>query len=98
MSSLDDLQRRVGEWGKQTFPHSTRSSIIAHLRREAEELDAATNSREDREECADILLLLLHLAHRMGFSLQEAAGRKFGQCLVREWMPPDEEGVSEHKR
>ncbi len=98
MSGLDDLQRRVGEWGKQTFPHSTKGSIIAHLKREVEELEAATNSRQDREECADVLLLLLHLAHRFGFSLQAEAERKFAECLTRQWEKPDREGVSEHKR
>ncbi len=98
MSSLDDLQWRVGEWAKQTFPHSTRYSIIEHLNREVMELSDSVDSDTDREECADVLLLLLHLAHRFGFSLLEEAEQKFHVCLTREWAEPDAQGVSEHKR
>lgn len=97
---MDDLQQRVGEWGRKTFPHATSDSILKHLREEVDELEAAlkSESREDiAEECSDVLLMLLHLAHRQGFSLRMSADWKLAVCQQREWLPPDESGVSRHK-
>lgn len=101
------LQAQVGEWGARTFPQSTPKSILAHLRREVEELNEVfTNppsftSRNANiaalgEEAADCYLLLLHLAHRVGFDLQERAAWKFGVNQGRTWGPVDGDGVSEH--
>ena len=87
-STLDDLQRRIGEWGDRTFPESTLNSIIAHFNAEAAELnEAATFSPRPQlaEEAADCLLLLLHIAHREGFSLWEAANVKRLVNEARTW-------------
>lgn len=48
-------------------------------------------------EAADILLLLCHYAHRMGFSLQAVMGRKFAEVQGWTFGAPDEQGVSEHE-
>jgi 5-methylcytosine-specific restriction endonuclease McrA len=50
------------------------------------------------ENAADCLLLLLHLAHKHGFSLYEAAGVKNAVNAGRVWGEPDELGVVEHVR
>jgi hypothetical protein len=49
-------------------------------------------------EAADILLLLLHLAHGSGFSLLSMAGQKFAEVQARDWGTPDAAGVVEHVR
>lgn len=49
-------------------------------------------------EAADILLLLLHLAHGSGFSLLSMAGQKFTEVQARDWGTPDAAGVTEHVR
>lgn len=97
-TDFDKLQEKVGIWGKATFPHSTRNTIIEHLRREVDELELSQSNRTDAEEVADCMLLLLHLAHRVGFSAETEIRRKFAICQAREWGEPDSQGVVEHVR
>lgn len=49
-------------------------------------------------ESADVCLLLLHLAHRSGFSLLAVAHTKHEANRAREWGEPDAAGVVEHVR
>jgi NTP pyrophosphatase (non-canonical NTP hydrolase) len=94
-NDLDRVQRIVGEWGTKTFPAATNESIVAHLRDEACELLA--DGSDLAEEAADCLLLLLHLAHRNGFSLFDAAGAKFAVNVGRDWQTePNERGYMSH--
>lgn len=91
--NLDDLQKTVGEWGAETFPRSNNSSIVNHLKEEVEELAESG----DPSEAADCLLMLLHFAHRNGFSLFDEALKK--HLYVREhyvFGEPDEKGISRH--
>jgi len=91
---LKAFQYAVGEWGKQTFPWQTIESIIAHLKREVKELSDDPGT----EEAADCFLLLLNLAHRLGFDLKEEAEAKFRINRKRKWGKPDSQGVVEHIR
>ena len=98
---LDAYQKRVGVWAESVFTQATPGSIVAHLRREVEELAASTHlgpPEREEEEAADCFLLLLHLAHRRGYSLLDAAERKFAENKLRRWGAPDEFGVVEHLR
>jgi NTP pyrophosphatase (non-canonical NTP hydrolase) len=98
---MDSFQSEVGRWAERTFAQSTPGSVVAHLRREVEELGAATMLgpfEDEMNEAADCLLLLLHLAHKRRFSLLGAAQRKFEEIQERQWGEPDAEGVVEHKR
>lgn len=98
---LDRFQCEVGVWANKTFPQAVPGSIVAHLRREVEELAATTHlgPREAaEEEAADCFLLLLHFAHQYGFSLLDAADRKLLENKLRRWGQPDAAGVVEHVR
>lgn len=84
---IDELQRMIGQWSVSTFGAEVPyAAIIAHLRKEVKEL---ANSQEP-EEAADCLILLLALAHRMGFSLEFEALRKHHVNMMRKWEPTDE--------
>lgn len=94
MNDLDHTQKTVGEWANTTFPQSNAASILAHLREEVEELVAAERdsfwmgehpTEAIAKESADCLLLLLHLAHREGFSLFDAAQAKYAVNVGRTW-------------
>lgn len=96
--SLDEWQRRVGEWAVLTFPQQTKASLLRHLREELDELEDAGESEEEQEEAADVAILLLALAHRRRFSLADGMSAKFNRLLVRRWLPPDEHGVVRHDK
>lgn len=49
-------------------------------------------------EAADCYLLLLHLLHKQGFSLETSAMLKFAILKNRQWGEPDAQGVVEHIR
>lgn len=91
---VDEFQRAVGEWADATFPLSTDQTIRAHLSDEVAEL--ADGVMVDAFEAADCYLLLLHLAHKEGFSLDEVAREKFAINQRRTWGKPDERGVVRH--
>lgn len=99
---LDDRQYEIGMWADKTFPFSTPASIIEHLRREllelAEALDNGGGWALERDECADVAILMLHLAHKEKWSLQREIMRKFEKNKRRRWGQPDALGVVEHIR
>lgn len=112
-AGLDHFQGKVGAWGTRTFPKSYRVSKARHLLREAGEVlvEAATLEEAEAwgkdsdgyrlrlaEECADVFLILLHIAHAEGFSLAAAARQKFTEVQTRQWGAPDATGVVEHVR
>lgn len=91
MSVLPEIQR----WQLGVFPHATTASVMAHLRREMAELEAAPT---DLEEMADMVHLLCALAQAAGGDLEEATRAKFALNQARQWQEPDAEGVVEHVR
>lgn len=102
MSELDELQSRIGRWGNATFPQSTTRTILAHLKDEVKELDDADRiiplaTDAHGEEAADCLLLLLHFAHRRGFSLFDEAIKKAAKNETRTWETKrNERGYFKH--
>jgi len=90
--TVDIFQNEVGEWANVTFPQSNTASIMSHLLEEVAELSvAAVNDIRDeaQEEAADCLLLLLHFAHKQGFSLYAAAAQKLALNQLRTWETDD---------
>lgn len=103
--SLHELQRLIGEWADRTFPGSHPLSVIAHLGDELGELHEAMLGLNDdgivargnlRLELADVALLLLHLAHKMGLDLYEAILDKHDLNQRRTWGQADARGVVRH--
>jgi hypothetical protein len=93
LKTLEDLQRRHGEWAQRTFPHQTAGGILKHLEEEVRELGDGF----EPDEAADCLLLLLGLAHLRGFNLWEAAVAKHYTNRARTWGEPDGNGVVHHE-
>lgn len=104
MKDIEQFQERVGEWGKSTFPHSTTQTILAHLRDEITELieadrDSPLATDLHQEEAADCFILLLHYAHRRGFSLFDAGVVKAAINERRTWSTSkNERGYFDHVR
>lgn len=95
-AELDGLQDEWGAWSSATFPHQTKASILAHLRREIDELEAAETPAEHCEEIADVQGLLFSLAHLLTVDLRGEARRKLEINRGRTWGEPNAEGFCEH--
>lgn len=96
IEELDVLQNAVGEWGDLTFPEATIDTILQHAQEELNELKGATTREERGKETADLVMLLMHLAHRDGFSIHTETATKFAVCQNRKWLPADERGIVRH--
>jgi len=94
INDLDDLQQRIGEWAKTTFPLGTPDSVTAHFVKEAKEFADS----QDPMEAADCVIMLLNHAYRSDYSLVDAIEAKFDIIQNRQWGEPDENGVVEHIR
>ena len=93
ISLLTNFQEIYGDWADRTFPKSTDKSRIGHIKLEVLELD---ENPDDPLEAADIVLLLLHHAHRHGYDLLTATREKFEIIKKRNWLPPNEDGICFH--
>lgn len=101
--TLDEYQAEIGAWGNETFPKSTPDTVLAHFEEESEEfIEIAPmmpdHPRDDEaEEAADVFLLLLHFAHKKGFSLLEVTERKMVKNRARIWSTePEPAGHFKH--
>jgi dCMP deaminase len=93
--TLDSVIREVNEWQAVTFPRATPASVVEHLRREVQELQAdPTNT----SELADVVFLAVGLAYELGVDLKTIVADKLAINRRRVWAPADEFGVVEHVR
>lgn len=91
------LQIEIGEWGVKTFGRNqTIEGLKKHIEKEVSELLVSPNLQNEKEECADIVILLFGIAHRRGFDLIEEVRNKFQVVQRRKWAEPDENGVIQH--
>ena len=98
---MKDFQKDVGEWGIEKFHHSIADckGIANHIKKEVGELQrevAYGNSLDIVTECADILILLLSIAHLHDIDLLRMAKWKMTINAQRKWKEPDKDGVIEH--
>jgi NTP pyrophosphatase (non-canonical NTP hydrolase) len=88
--SLAELQKDVSQWAERTFgPVGSNASVAARANKEMSELlmTLATNDTNPKaaEEAADVLLVLLRLADRMGFDIVREAEKKMVVNHGRKW-------------
>jgi len=87
------------EFADKTWPHQTYVGIIAHARKELDEIE---KDPADLEEWVDGILLLTGGAMRMGFEPQDLLDKvkfKLEKNMSRNWPKPEDqnpEAPSEH--
>lgn len=78
---LRAVYERVTSWQRRTFPHQTAASILAHMRLELKEIEAAPY---DIEERADMAILAMGAFDRLGIDPGFEAGADdlwlWGRC------------------
>ena len=99
MKTLAGWQAEIGAWAVQTFGPGVRfRQHVEHIRRELYELSGEVTDDRVAEEMADVLSLLLAMAHRRGIDLEAALASKFAVNRKRKWGEPNADGVIEHVR
>lgn len=98
---MQDLKTQITEWGRKTFPLATYNSVVEHLRREVEEMQAETTYDGRLAEAADVQHLIYHIEALLleefdAGDLRAATWAKFRENQQRVWGDPDEYGVVEH--
>jgi NTP pyrophosphatase (non-canonical NTP hydrolase) len=98
MITIGEYIQEIGAWQRETFPHATDQSVIAHLQKEVlTELPFA--SRGDLPyELADCLMLLFSLADRNCIDLEMALREKLAINRARTWGAVNAQGFVEHIR
>lgn len=93
-------QQDCGRWSEKTFPKSTPESIASHLLEEVDEIFIAVKESDNVQtafEIADVMLLLIHLAHKLDIDLGLAVIDKFQKNKNRQWeTEPNEKGYFKH--
>jgi dATP/dGTP pyrophosphohydrolase len=110
ITSFKAFQDMWGEWADKTFPKSTIDTIASHFREEAFEFAGGdkpvenygitmeyTPPSHDPVEAADCMLLLLHHAHKHGYSLFDEMIAKAQINVKRDWDTTDEGGHGHFK-
>ena len=98
MKDWQELQDKIGAWTNEAFPTSDLNGKMEHLKREAQEV--IDSKGQDREEWADVTILLLDAAQKSGMSVSDlfnAAASKLEKNKLRAWSAPDKDGVRHHK-
>lgn len=88
MNPLPPMTDEVVEWVSEIFPDRHPMHTTIKMVEEVSELmDAVfTGGRNVGEECADVLILLLDIAHLTGVDLQEEFKNKMAINRNRKWV------------
>lgn len=88
MSSLPPMTDEVVEWVSEIFPDRHPMHTTIKMVEEVSELmDAVfTGGRNVGEECADVLILLLDIAHLTGVDLHREFKNKMAVNRNRKWV------------
>ena len=95
-ATFETVFARAAEFQARVFPDQTFVAKANHLEREVAEW---RRDPSDIMECADVFLLTLACAAKIGFTPEqvlEAAGRKMDINNLRRWSAPDADGVPHH--
>ena len=87
---MNETQKSVATWAQDTFgPVSSNARVAARANEEMAELLRALTTDDEAagaaEECADVVIVLMRLADRMGFDLRGAIDAKMMVNRERKW-------------
>lgn len=101
--SMRKLENDIRDWQSKTFPEATTQSVFRHLQEEQRELRNLVypsewgESREAiKNEIGDNALLLMALAHSLGFTFESAIRDKFETARTRKYEYDPALGYAKH--
>ena len=96
-SDLQLLQDRIYRFQLSRFPEQSVMSKLKHLRKEVTEW---LKRPMDEAEMADVLILTLGAAGRLGYTASNMIAIAHWKMTIneqREWHAPDKHGICRHK-
>ena len=97
---LEDIEKEVLAWHRETFPNATDSAVVHKLKEESNELYEAVwycsyygiDKDEIPAEIADVAIVSIALLSRMNTSLSAVIAAKLAVNKARTWGPETENG------
>ncbi len=93
-STIRGTQRMIGEWADRVFPDRTVHTTLSKLVLE-EIPEFLLDGAEDPDEYADLVILILDVAHQRGIDVEAAVEAKHRRNVRRAWFAT-ESGVYHH--
>ena len=95
MTSLRGLQKEIAAWADSLIPERTAQNAIAKLM--LEEIPELLLNPSDELEYADVVILVLDIAHLQGINIEQAVMKKMAINRGREWAVDPATGLMKHK-
>lgn len=93
--TIRKLQSEIAEWADSVFPDRTAHHAICKLMLE-EIPELMTSNCTDPLEFADVVILILDIAHLQGIDVEKAVRKKMGINRNRKWVTTDN-GIMQHE-
>ena len=93
MNSIREVQTNIAAWADTVFPHRTVNDALTKL--VMEEIPELLLDPSP-EELADVLVLVLDVAHLMGVDIQQAVHDKMEINRKRRWIINAKTGLLNH--
>jgi len=101
--TIEDIEKEVLEWHRETFPNATDEAIDDKLQEEVAELNGEIYFGDDKgkkaNEIADVCIVSIAMLARMHTSLSAIIAAKLAVNKARTWGPeqPDGNRIKESK-
>jgi predicted house-cleaning noncanonical NTP pyrophosphatase (MazG superfamily) len=93
--SIAELQKEIAEWADKVFPNRTAHGSLSKLVLE-EIPEFITSGMEDPLEYADLVIMILDIAHLKGINVGQAVIQKMAINRSRTWTLDDATGFLKH--
>lgn len=96
MDTIRKLQSEIAEWADSVFPDRTAHDATVKL--VLEEIPEFLANQKDSLEYADLVILILDIAHLNGIDVEEAVIRKMAINRERTWIRDPKTRIMRHAK
>lgn len=96
MDTISNLQQEIADWADGVFPDRTAHDATVKLM--LEEIPEFLQSPKDPLEYADIMILVLDIAHLNGIDIESAVKEKMRINRERQWIVNKKTRIARHTK
>lgn len=93
-NEIGKMQKDIAEWADTLIPNRTAKQAMIKL--VMEEIPELLRNPEDAGEFADVVILVLDIAHLQGIDIEKAVIEKMEKNKARKWVTDTETGIMHH--